>query len=164
MQLSIRRGLRLRCHCRLHSPSPEQRLCTGRSRLGSFSALAEGFVETSFFKWAQICWKHLGDFCRSCVEMYCGKSPVQAPWRLWWDGWVQFSSPPLVGAFSRIFPIQKFQTNLSWTTHVVLYPLMKNKQTLKIEKKIRCIPQSIPIWMGGQPQAWVSSVSSLVQI
>lgn len=38
---------------------------------------------------------------------------------------------------------------------------LKTNCTLKIEKKIRCIPQFTPVWMWGQPQA--SSVSSLIQ-
>lgn len=108
--------------------------------------LTEGFVETSWFKWAQVCGKHAGDYFRSCVEIYCGKwSPVQAPWRPWLDGWVHFNSNPLVGAFSQILPIlQKFQTNLSWATHVVLYWLSKTKLHIensrgnKVRSSVQC--------------------------
>lgn len=64
--------------------------------------LTEGFVETSWFEWAQVCGKHAGDYFRSRVEIYCGKwSPVQAPWRPCLDGWAHFNSNPLVGAFLR---------------------------------------------------------------
>lgn len=130
MQLSLRRGLRPRCRHGLHSSNPRRRLCTGRSALGSSSALTEGFVETSWFKWAQVCGKHAGDYFRPCVEIYCSRwSPVQAPWQPWLDGWVQFGGTPLVGAFCQIFPIlEKFQTNLSWATRVVLYWVSKNKR------------------------------------